>query len=101
MCRRWFDSYVAFLQDMGRRPSADHSIERRDNSKGYEPGNCYWATRYEQNRNTCQNHYVTFGGRTLCITDWLRELKLSKGTYDGRVRRGWPVLRALGLEKVR
>jgi len=49
--RRWA-SYVEFLKDMGRRPSSDHSLERRDNSLGYNKSNCYWATAAQQQRNT-------------------------------------------------
>jgi hypothetical protein len=51
VCQRWQDSYENFLADMGRRPSLSHSIERQDNNKGYEPGNCRWATPKEQGAN--------------------------------------------------
>ena len=37
---------------MGERPSPAHSIDRKDNSKGYEPGNCRWATASDQTRNS-------------------------------------------------
>jgi hypothetical protein len=51
VCQRWRDSFDAFFADMGRRPSPRHSIERKDNAKGYEPSNCVWATATEQGRN--------------------------------------------------
>lgn len=52
MCERWANSFTAFLEDMGRKPSPAHSIDRHPNNDGnYEPGNCRWATRVEQMAN--------------------------------------------------
>lgn len=50
VCERW-SSFEAFLADMGPRPSQQHSIERKENSGNYEPGNCCWATAKEQANN--------------------------------------------------
>jgi hypothetical protein len=50
VCERWL-SFANFLADMGERPSKAMSIERRDNLGHYEPGNCIWAPRLQQNRN--------------------------------------------------
>ena len=50
VCDRWND-FVLFLEDMGRRPSPQHSIDRIDPYGNYEPANCRWATTYVQRHN--------------------------------------------------
>jgi len=51
VCERWRNSYVAFLKDMGRKPSHIHSIDRLDTNGNYEPSNCKWSTPKEQANN--------------------------------------------------
>lgn len=48
---RWMHSFQNFYDDMGPRPSPNHSIERINNEGNYEPGNCRWATNLEQSKN--------------------------------------------------
>ena len=48
VCDRWSD-FLLFLEDMGERPSKNHSIDRIDPDGNYEPSNCRWLTRAEQN----------------------------------------------------
>jgi predicted nucleic acid-binding Zn-ribbon protein len=96
VCDRWED-FAAFLADMGPAPSKAHSIERKDNGQGYEPGNCVWATRAEQSRNKRDNHLLTYQGRTQTVVDWAAEVGLTHDCLFKRIRNGWPVHEALTL----
>jgi len=64
VCPEWSSDFATFLADMGERP-AGMTIDRTDNDKGYEPGNCRWATAVEQNRN--RRGAVLIGGVPLRV----------------------------------
>lgn len=96
VCKRW-DSFPAFIKDMGDRPSPKHTIERIKNHLGYSPGNCCWATRAEQGRNTRRTRNLTHDGRTMCLEDWARETGLNRGTINSRLEMGFTVAEALTL----
>lgn len=51
---RWF-RFWKFLEDMGPKPKPELTLERKNNDGNYEPNNCEWATRADQNRNKRRN----------------------------------------------
>ena len=59
MCEE-FKVFSTFLEYIGERPSKDHSIDRIDNSKGYEIGNVRWANTMTQvkNRSYYKNYKI-------------------------------------------
>jgi hypothetical protein len=97
VCDRWRHDFLNFVQDMGPRPTKAHTLERINNDGNYEPGNCRWATRKEQLNNTRINHFVEFLGQKLSLAQWAEILKLDRTTLLGRLRRGWPIEKAVTL----
>ncbi|MEM9927268.1 MAG: hypothetical protein AAF915_26585 [Cyanobacteria bacterium P01_D01_bin.50] len=95
VCKRWLESFDAFYQDMGKRPSPKHSIERIDNDGDYSPENCKWATPKEQCRNKSNNRYITYQDKTLTITEWSRKTGWSTATINNRIKRGLPLEQVL------
>ena len=51
VCDEWKNSFDTFFKDMGPRPTDKHEIDRIDNDGNYEPSNCTWATKLEQQLN--------------------------------------------------
>lgn len=84
------DGFMRFLKHIGPAPSAGHTIDRKDNSKGYAPGNVRWATRLEQARNRRNNRTVTALGRTQCIAEWSEQTGVSPRLIWWRLGKGWP-----------
>ncbi|HYT43969.1 MAG TPA: hypothetical protein VEP90_16635 [Methylomirabilota bacterium] len=92
---QWRDSYETFLKDVGRKPYSNASLDRIDNSRGYEPGNVRWTTMQTQNNNRRDNLLLTFQGRTQTAMDWAREIGLHRNAMYSRIKSGWPTERIL------
>jgi hypothetical protein len=94
VCDRW-RNFENFLVDMGDCPPGQ-SLDRRDNNRDYEPGNCRWADGKTQGRNKRANHWITFKGETLTLVEWAERVGLKEKTLRARlVDHGWTLERAL------
>jgi len=95
VCERWL-LFENFLTDMGHPPSEHHTIERRDNAAGYEPGNCIWLHKDLQAQNRSNCIAVTIDGVTKNRSVWCREYGIALTTVRNRVQRsGWSWERAI------
>lgn len=76
VCEAWHN-FETFFRDMGPRP-AGRTIDRIDNTKGYEPGNCRWATTREQRVNQRRPRlFRDLDGNPLRFSDVAHHLAMS------------------------
>lgn len=93
ICARWQEpkgqGFLNFLEDMGRKPSPKHSLDRIDVNGDYCPENCRWATQTEQSRNRRTNILLTYNNKTMCSTEWAAEVGLAAECIRYRKEQGW------------
>jgi len=95
VCDRW-RLFANFLADMGPKPTPKHSVERRENDKGYSPDNCYWATPSQQQRNKRNSVMLTHNGITLCLADWADRVGIPAKLLSQRLKTyRWTLERSL------
>ena len=97
VCEKWRD-FKAFYADVGDRPIGT-SIDRIDNTKGYEPGNVRWATPVEQMRNIKTARFVTFRGKKTTVSEVAELSGITASLLRARLRNGWSLERAVSEKK--
>ena len=79
VCDGWqtFEPFYKWAMENGY--SDDLTIDRIDSGKGYSPDNCRWATAHEQALNKKTTRFITFMGKTQCMSDWSKGYGMGKG----------------------
>lgn len=88
VCIEW-RNFERFFADMGEKPTEFHTLERKENDKGYYKDNCKWASRREQALNKRTNVIVKYKGENRVVSDVCRELGIDKRLPLKRLKRGW------------
>lgn len=87
VCDRWMNSFENFYEDMGPKPSPEHSLDRYPNNDGdYEPGNCRWGTDEQQFRNRRSNRWLEYNGMKMVLNDWAVYFGVSFSTLHGHLK---------------
>ena len=86
-----------FFNDVGIRPTDQHSLDRADNSKGYFKENVKWSTVEEQMNNKQNTRLLVVGNETKSLQEWCRQLGLNPKTVSTRIHRGWSDASALQI----
>jgi hypothetical protein len=95
VCDRWINSFENFLSDMGECPPG-LSLDRIDNNGNYEPGNCKWRSRIEQENNKRSNVYIEWQGRRITLAEAARLSGINYSVIRMRLSQlGWSPQKAL------
>ena len=87
ICSEW-DDYLVFEQwALENGWETGLTIERKDNSLGYSPDNCMWATYKQQARNQTKNVFITAFGKTRCVNEWAEITGISDTLIRARIDR--------------
>lgn len=89
VCSEWLVSFEQFFLDMGKKPSAKHSIERINSNGNYEKNNCKWATQQEQCNNVCSNVFLHIRGEKLTGSQASRKYGINRSTLKFRMKNNW------------
>lgn len=96
VCERW-RYFKPFAEDMGERPDGA-LLDRKDNNGNYEPGNCKWSTRKEQNSNRRNCIYVDCDGERVTLKEYCRRNSLKYRPIVKRIQdRGWSISDAISV----
>jgi|SRR5215813_5355532 len=91
----WSQSFERFFAAVGPMPGSAYTLDRIDNSRGYEPGNVRWAPRQQQARNRRNNTMITWDGVSMCLSAWAERLGVDRHTIGKRLQQGWSLDQAL------
>jgi hypothetical protein len=97
VCDKWL-SFEGFLEDMGKRPSNDYSLDRIDNDGNYCKDNCRWVTRKEQTRNRSSNIYVLYKENKIILKDLAKEVGLDYQVIKRRLDKGLDITIAISKD---
>jgi len=95
VCERWRESFENFYADMGDKP-AGMSLDRIDNSGGYGPANCRWATSRQQNINKRSNRVYDWFGKTIPLSVICEEVGANYCAVHSRITKlKWDFLKSV------
>lgn len=95
VCKEWhdFDTFESWAMSHGYRDGL--TIDRVNNNKGYEPGNCRWVSRKAQASNRTTNTRYTLDGKTQTLQRWSEETGVPVDRIVHRMEHGWTFERAV------
>lgn len=86
VCDEWLE-FSSFQKWALTNGYSDHlTIERNDFNEMYCPENCRWIPQSEQPKNSRHNVFVTINGESICLSDAIRKIGISRTHFYRRLK---------------
>lgn len=101
VCNEWKNNFLVFRDwalNNGYDENAKYgecTIDRIDVNGNYEPSNCRWINLKSQAKNTTRTIKITYKGKTQCLKDWAKELKIDYQTLRKKLKKGYSFEKAI------
>ena len=102
VCDEWknnFKNFYNWAMKNGYKENAEYgecTLDRIDVNKDYCPLNCRWVDMKTQQNNRRNNKLITYNKLTKNLTQWSKELNISKQTLFDRIYKAkWSIEKAL------
>lgn len=96
VCQEWENDFTIFAEWSNNNGYVEGlTIDRIDPSKGYEPSNCKWATRQEQQSHLSSCLVYEIDGVSHNLSDWCKIYNRPHETVRKRLLNGWDIVSAL------
>lgn len=97
VCSSWeksFENFKAWAESNGYKENL--TIDRINVNGNYEPSNCKWITKQEQQFNKTNTRYFEYKGQRKCLAEWAKLFAINKHTLYNRIYNlGWSIEKAL------
>lgn len=98
VCERW-NKFSNFYEDMGSPPK-DKVIDRISNAKGYEPGNCRWASYKLSTENRKNTVWIKYKGRKMRVARFAKLIGCPESRVYQRLKAGWSISQIINPRKM-
>lgn len=88
VCKRW-KSFENFFKDMGKRPTVNHFLVRKDSASTWRPENADWLHKTKARTRPGRGKLIRYKGRAQTLTEWAREIGISTTSLRRRMSAGW------------
>lgn len=96
ICDEWKNDFSKFYEwTINNGYEEGLTIDRINVNGNYEPNNCRWITKREQNNNMNKTIFIEYNGKRQTISQWSKELNISRVALYERIKRGWNAKKTL------